>query len=385
VHQPYETRPLLAKHIGHGNVFAGEAKMRMNAVALFLNLFVPWGVACLCCGVCAFKLMYKSPVVAWGIIVTIAILWVILAVRAFLARNGWRTESKYYDPDPTWLTYLCLAMLIAVVAGVLKGLGIFRQFTNPYLSLQSMKVAGMDGDGIDVGKGGQAIMDAGIVRFLPSTSIDLAHTSHFMYKTLYCVAPLVKNGTVPEAQSYDVWFVGKDCCSTATSDYRCGKWQDPAAMFGTRVTADQDIAFYRLAVQQAESVYGIMARHPVFFTQSINPFGSGYSAGFGGVGGSGYSHTTSDGKTRANPHDQGKTDDGSGGMAGLNRESRRQFAMFAAFMFVFYLFGLTCAVAKFSWLGRHNNPYAGFDMNDPAWRAASGIDSEHSRMPFVPQ
>lgn len=291
-------------------------------------------------------------------------------------------ESKYYIPDPTWLTFFALAIGIALFAGTYKGLSVYRQFTEPYLSLQSMKVTGMgENDGFDVNKGGEAIMDAGIVRFSPTTSVDLERTSHFMYKTLYCVAPLVDGGTAPQSQSYDIWVVGKNCCATGASDYRCGLWQDNGALFGTRVTADEDLAYYRLAVQQAESVFGMMARHPIFFTQSTDPFGAGYSSGFGGVGGSGGKHG---GKSGGTGHQTGDNSGESGGLAALNRESQRQYLFFCAFMFVFFLFAVTCATAKFSFMGRNKNMYPGFDTSDPTWRNNSGIDTHVRRPGMMP-
>merc|ERR1712226_1286683 len=88
----------------------------------------------------------------------------------------------------------------------------------------------------------------------------------------YCVAPIVqKNLSMPVTHSYDFWVVGEDCCSTTSSDFRCGQWRNPAARSGIRVLDTHDSMYYRLAVQQAETLYGIVSTHPIFFTWVEDP------------------------------------------------------------------------------------------------------------------
>merc|ERR1719291_375900 len=99
---------------------------------------------------------------------------------------------------------------------------------------------------------------------------------HFQHRTTYCVAPIVSvspvsNSSLPETQSYDFWAVGKDCCSLSSSDFRCGAWGKTNTRSGIRIVSDKDAPYYRLAVQQAETLYGVMASHPLFFEWSDRP------------------------------------------------------------------------------------------------------------------
>eukprot|EP00439_Symbiodinium_sp_Y106_P075243 s846_g14.t2 len=77
------------------------------------------------------------------------------------------------------------------------------------------------------------------------------------------VAPIVGPGvSTPLRQTYDFWAIGKDCCSVGASDFRCGSWGSTQAHTGLREVNEADLEYYRLAVQQAASLYDIMALGP---------------------------------------------------------------------------------------------------------------------------
>merc|ERR1719160_2030554 len=173
---------------------------------------------------------------------------------------------------------------------------------------------------------GQNVLDAGQFYFVKGSKLDPLRAWHFRQKDVYCVAPIiapVSNGTwpvpnmtypnVPLTQSYDFWAVGKDCCSVSSSDFRCGAYNNPLARSAIRVLDEQDLKFYRLAVEQAETLYGIMATHPVFFEWSQDP------------------------------------------LEVVNTWNARAFANYilaAVFSLVVSLLGVACASCKFAWLGR---------------------------------
>merc|ERR1719469_149074 len=112
-------------------------------------------------------------------------------------------------------------------------------------------------------------MDAGVIEFTPGTHIDISKSTGFTNNKIYCVAPITK-GDAPLA-NYDFWVVGTNCCSGNQANFHCTNFNNPRASGGLRLMADDDRAFYRLAVQEAEATYAIKAPHPLFFTWHEKP------------------------------------------------------------------------------------------------------------------
>jgi len=255
-----EVSPLLKRKLAPRSIFAPGMKIRMNIVPMFLALVVPWAVFTLCCGLTAFRLMYYHPVV---------VIFLLGGICAFcLASIIYAVWARRRNPDPTWFSYFALLMGLAALAGTLVGMQLYKRYTKSFLQFQDLNVV----RDVDAGsaKGGN-VMDAGALFFAPGTRIDEEKSSHFKQQTLYCVAPIVSSHLIPETQSYDFWVVGKDCCSTSSSDFRCGAWDEGRARSGIRILDDADLAYYRLAVQQAESTFNIMAKHPIFIEWSLDP------------------------------------------------------------------------------------------------------------------
>lgn len=235
----------------------------MNVLPMFLNLFVPWGFFLCVLGLTSFKTFYERPGVGYMIMTVIILFWLITVLIAWNRRRA--------DPEPTWFSFFSLGIGVAIFVAWFFGNAIFERWSLPYHEIKDLKVIGH----LDASKElGQNVMDAGIVYFADGNKIDATRSWHFKQDTVYCVAPIIK-GTpgeaVPETQSFDFWAVGKDCCSMSSSDFRCGAYDNPLARSGVRVLGDKDRRFYRLAVEQSETLYGIMATHPIFFEWSQDP------------------------------------------------------------------------------------------------------------------
>jgi len=235
----------------------------MNILPLFINIFVPWMAFILVLGVSSFRLMYLYPITGSTLI------W--LAIAFWGACVALAVNRRRNDPDPAWYSYFAFAWGLAIFSAWLVGKDIFNNYSLPYYMIKDLKVLGH----LDASKErGQNVMDAGIIYFADGNKIDAMRSWHFKQGSTYCVAPIIKGQqgkATPETQSFDFWAVGKDCCSTSSSDFRCGAYSNPLARSAIRILDPEDSKMYRLAVEQAETLYGVMAAHPVFVEWSQDP------------------------------------------------------------------------------------------------------------------
>eukprot|EP00928_Gymnodinium_smaydae_P072094 TRINITY_DN55512_c0_g1_i1.p1 TRINITY_DN55512_c0_g1~~TRINITY_DN55512_c0_g1_i1.p1 ORF type:complete len:410 (+),score=73.06 TRINITY_DN55512_c0_g1_i1:112-1230(+) len=262
-------------------------RRRMNALAVVLSLFVPWLVGVGCLWALSFKVRYAQPVLAYFVVACCVAVVVYLGVYAW-----WYTLQKKRRGihDPTWYIFAFLTSLLFLLLGCLTGNHIYQNYSSKsYMSAELNMYSNVNPTRLN----GQMMMDAGMINFGTGTQLDFSKTMGFRDKNMFCVAPVVYNGEAP--QSYDFWIVGKDCCSgppTAGNarSYHCGAWNWPLNRSTvSRLMNDEDRAFYRLAVQQAEAAFNIQAVHPLFFTW---PSGAGSDfagdtrgSGAGGSGG----------------------------------------------------------------------------------------------------
>jgi len=159
---------------------------------------------------------------------------------------------------------------VALLLGVALGDRNFWTHMQPYYDLTNLNSY----QGVDPARmRGQELMDAGRVLFVPGTRLDLSRSMGFKNQDTYCVAPIT-GGAVqgnPPLASYDFFAVGKNCCSGNAADFKCGLYNHPSAHGGVRLVRDEERAFYRLAVQQAQSAFAIKAVHPLFFHWVVDP------------------------------------------------------------------------------------------------------------------
>eukprot|EP00929_Paragymnodinium_shiwhaense_P040105 TRINITY_DN20965_c0_g1_i1.p1 TRINITY_DN20965_c0_g1~~TRINITY_DN20965_c0_g1_i1.p1 ORF type:complete len:340 (+),score=63.10 TRINITY_DN20965_c0_g1_i1:113-1132(+) len=248
---------------GPRSIFSPGHRIRMNMVPIFINVFIPWGVYVTVAGICSFSMLYRHPELSHLLLQVVGVSCAVLVALAAWARRN--------DPEPTWYTYFAVAVTCFAIAGAAHGVSLYESHSKHFQQLQDLKLV----HGVDAGhESGQNFLDTGVIYFAQGNEVDGTKAHHFKLKTTYCVAPVAGGygGAYPTTLSYDFWMVGKDCCSIGSPDFRCGDWTSGGpAPSGVRVLQDDDIPFYRLAVQQAEATYDIAARTPIFFEWVQDP------------------------------------------------------------------------------------------------------------------
>jgi len=173
------------------------------------------------------------------------------------------------DKDSSWFALACLMSGVAVAVAIPLGGLVYKNSTRPYLDTVALNVY----TNVDpTTTGGNEMMDAGQVTFVPFATVDDEHSMGFVNFITYCVAPITIPYASSEDTTYDFWAVGTDCCSGGQSaDFACGSVSNPSAHSGLRLLDDSKRNYYRLAVEQATVSYGFRTVHPVFFEWVDDP------------------------------------------------------------------------------------------------------------------
>mmetsp|Transcript_56082 Transcript_56082/g.105660 ORF Transcript_56082/g.105660 Transcript_56082/m.105660 type:complete len:330 (-) Transcript_56082:75-1064(-) len=269
--------PVGHQDLGHHSLMGGtivkmpdhaKSRKRMNIMGICLSLFLPWTMFCVIAYALSFSLHYDNPVAPWFFVGFGAVL-----ALAFLGMAAAQMSRKPVPGDiyaGTWNVFLFLTLTIAVIAGTSLGNSNYETNMQQYYDLLNLN------DYIDVDPSrmrGQQMMDAGRVKFVKNTKINLGKAYAFQNLDTYCVAPITifseDVGAMLPLASYDFWAVGTNCCgsnqTTDEVDFQCGDYNSKYARQGLRLMKDDQRAFFRLAVQQASSAHQLVAQHPLFF------------------------------------------------------------------------------------------------------------------------
>jgi len=250
--------------------FSRPQRKSVNIVMVLATLFIPWITFVATMSLEGFSLHYSDNASCKTL--SIVILCGVLCF-GLLAVNAWRKQQSEGLQDPTWLIILFVTSLIAWFVGMASGNGIFTSCMKPFYEVNALNVY----QSVDPSLyGGQQLMDAGTIVFTPNAELDFKHAMGFKNLDTYCVSPIVSPTSqvatnASEARSYDFWAVGLNCCSGHAADFQCGEYNNPSAKSGLRLMRDDQRAYFRLAVQQAEAAYNIRAGHPIFLYWMQNP------------------------------------------------------------------------------------------------------------------
>jgi len=243
--------------------FAHGQRRTMNLAAIVVCLFIPWVIFSAVYALLSFSLHYDSPQLSHMLCAALLCGSLAFGYMAFVAyRKG--------TQEPFWYVFLFATSLLAWAAGAVCGQQNFAVNTSPYLDVTNLNVYPAVDPSV---YHGQQLMDAGRIVFTPSSRLDISKSMGFRNLDMYCVAPVTVGGPgAPQSlQSYDFWAVGLNCCSGHAPDFRCGEYNNPQASSGLRLMRDDQRAYFRLAVQQAEAAYNIRAQHPIFLYWMQDP------------------------------------------------------------------------------------------------------------------
>jgi len=238
--------------------FARGQRRRMNLAAICFSLFVPWVLFSVIYAVFSFSLHYRQPAICYFIAFLGLLVVGAFGYLAFYAKN-WQ-DAREPGREPSWFVFLFVTSLAAWLAAIVLGDLNFWHNMQRYYDTRNLNTY----PSVDPSRmRGQQLMDAGNIIFTEGSRLDLTKSMGFKNDDVYCVAPIT-TGDDPLA-TYDFWAVGINCCSGNAADFHCGEFNNPRAQAGLRLMRDDQRAFFRLAVQQAESAYNVQAVHPLFF------------------------------------------------------------------------------------------------------------------------
>lgn len=241
-----------------------KPRKRLNIVAIWVSLFVPWTIFSGYFAFLSFGFHYNYPGIMGFFFAGGAIATFTCGYYAFKAIKG---KMSSVSRESTWHVFIFLSMILAWILALILGSMNYSTYMVQYHQMMHLNEYH---DVRPTTMRGSQYMDAGPVFFSNRSALDLSKSMGFMDLKQYCVAPITE-GRVEPLESYDFWAIGTECCSVRQSEYRCENSHNTHIHGGLRLTNDGERPFFRLAVQQAEAAYNITANHPLFFRWVEDP------------------------------------------------------------------------------------------------------------------
>jgi len=238
-------------------------RRKLNVVAAYLSVFVPWLLFLATYAALSFRLHFEYKVLCQVLVAALFAVPLLFGALVALATLGGSDSSggRHGHPQLTWHLFLFFTTALAWFAGGLLGERNFVRNMQPYYGVLTLGTY----DSVDpMTTPGELLMDGGRVQFASNTIVDTKRAVGFQNEAIYCVAPIVR-GDAPPTIGYDFWAVGVDCCSGEQGNFSCGSTNSSVSRGGVRLLEDHQRPFFRLAVQQAQSAFNIKAVHPLFY------------------------------------------------------------------------------------------------------------------------
>lgn len=252
-------------------------RKRMNLFSICFSLFLPVAMFTLLFTLMSSKFRYDWP---WSSLIIIVVCFGMVLGFGASAVIAIRKKGSSGSAEPTWILFLFSSCLLAWLASIIGGEWNFSVNMQPYYRISNLNTY----TSVDPAMAqGREFMDAGQISFTNTSRVNVARSLGFKRSTTYCVAPITSlarppgkfNASAPQADlaTYDFWAVGTDCCQSGVPNFHCGEFLDPSVHGGLRLVDSEAMAFYRLAVAQAEEAYNIKTSEPLFFTWMKDPIG----------------------------------------------------------------------------------------------------------------
>lgn len=234
---------------------------RIDWVAMITIILVPQLIFGAVYALVSFYWAYKYTILTWMLI---AVIFAVVAYMGYVAVSRMLKDADgVTDHYAVWAAAIFLLVNLAFFAALIFGYRNYGLYMQPYYSSAELN-SYTDIDASSMA--GKAFMDAGMVKFKAGSHLDLSKSTGFMNLNMYCVAPIVSSGKAPT--SYDFWAVGTNCCTGAKDNFACGQassLKTAKTTGGLRLMSASELPFYKLAVTQAATNYGVKAEHPIFF------------------------------------------------------------------------------------------------------------------------
>lgn len=244
-----------------------QPENRTPLTFIMLALVLPWLIFAVVFTMTSTSMNYSSAGIVQ--VVSYAMLAVVCVI-GYAALQLWMRRTPGALQERCWHTFLFTTSLAAWLAARDLGIQNFQTNMVPYMDVINLNVY----ENVDPSTfRGQQLMDMGRVSFSLGSHLDLSKSIGFRNLDTFCVAPIVSanatSGTNQE--TYDFWAIGLNCCSGHVPDFHCGEFNVLGAHSAVRLLRDDQRAFFRLAVRQAEAAYNIAAQHPMFMYWMTDP------------------------------------------------------------------------------------------------------------------
>jgi hypothetical protein len=272
--------PFLAPGRFHPYMFMKPRRRRINILSIALSWFVPLVIFAITTWFFCFSVRDQSPMWGWFFVGCCLILAVIFLVKAVLVRRKQRDELwtvPWYlrADDDTWFLFLGGTVALAAILGAAFGTIVYSSFTSPYYNLSQLHYY----NETDPAMSGQAYLDAGAIQFKMNSYVDVGRSLGYKDGNTYCVAPIKFGKDI--LPNLDFWAAGVNCCGGGLAggggdgfpgSFNCFEdRQDAFVRGGLRIIDNSSLAFYKVALMQADEEFQRTSKNPIFITWMKDP------------------------------------------------------------------------------------------------------------------